>query len=175
LLFPSVSIYFTPLSLFWLCNITFFLVFLPTFCTVYWSASPPTGDKVHIRPLGPRFWEITLPARGGIYGTALRRYRTAPPTFTLRCILSLYRKYPIRIKMGWKEKLECPVDSDGGYVNDRWTNRDLIPIPAERRTYKVWSFAVSPWRMTETNDLLHRSIGSCREHVSVHTPRDPRY
>ena len=45
--------------------------------------------------------------------------------------------------MGWKEKLECPVDADGGYVNDRWTNRDLIPIPPERRTYKVWSFAVS--------------------------------
>lgn len=45
--------------------------------------------------------------------------------------------------MGWKEKLECPVDSDGGYVNDRWTNRDLIPIPPERRTYKIWSFAVS--------------------------------
>jgi len=46
--------------------------------------------------------------------------------------------------MGWKERLECPVDSDGGYVNDRWTNRDLIPIPVERRTYKIWSFAVSP-------------------------------
>lgn len=40
-------------------------------------------------------------------------------------------------------KLECPVDVDGSYENDRWTNRDLIPIPPDRRTYKVWSFAVS--------------------------------
>jgi NCS1 family nucleobase:cation symporter-1 len=41
------------------------------------------------------------------------------------------------------KRLECPVDDDGGYENDRWTNRDLIPIPPDRRTYKIWSFAVS--------------------------------
>ncbi|WVQ67214.1 uncharacterized protein L199_005409 [Kwoniella botswanensis] len=39
-------------------------------------------------------------------------------------------------------KLECPVDEDGGYTNDRWTNRDLIPIPPDRRTYKIWSFCI---------------------------------
>ncbi|BEI86532.1 hypothetical protein CcaverHIS002_0608190 [Cutaneotrichosporon cavernicola] len=45
----------------------------------------------------------------------------------------------------WKafaKRLECPVDEDGGYVNDRWTNRDLIPIPPDRRTYKIWSFVI---------------------------------
>jgi NCS1 family nucleobase:cation symporter-1 len=47
----------------------------------------------------------------------------------------------------WKsfaKRLECPVDEDAGYVNDRWTNRDLIPIPPDRRTYKIWSFVVRP-------------------------------
>jgi NCS1 family nucleobase:cation symporter-1 len=42
----------------------------------------------------------------------------------------------------WANRLQCPVDEDAGYVNDRWTNRDLIPIPPERRTYKV-----RLWRM----------------------------
>ncbi|WVQ82263.1 hypothetical protein IAT38_004391 [Cryptococcus sp. DSM 104549] len=40
------------------------------------------------------------------------------------------------------KRLECPVDNDAGYQNDRWTNRDLIPIPPERRTYKIWSFCI---------------------------------
>lgn len=61
--------------------------------------------------------------------------------------------------MGWKERLECPVDPDGGYVNDRWTNRDLIPIPPERRTYKVWSFAVSRTSRLPT------------EHSDTHSPQ----
>ena len=41
------------------------------------------------------------------------------------------------------KRLECPTDEDGDYENDRWTNRDLIPIPPDRRTYTVYSFAVS--------------------------------
>lgn len=47
-------------------------------------------------------------------------------------------------RQSWAKRLECPVDEDGAYENDRWTNRDLIPIPPDRRTYKIWSFAVGP-------------------------------
>lgn len=52
------------------------------------------------------------------------------------------------------KRLECPVDEDAGYVNDRWTNRDLIPIPPDRRTYRVWSFAVSLAHPGETARVL---------------------
>lgn len=51
------------------------------------------------------------------------------------------RPVPSR-KEAFLKKLECPVDDNAGYQNDRWTNRDLIPIPPERRTYKIWSFCV---------------------------------
>ena len=74
---------------------------------------------------------------------------------------------------GWAKRLECPVDEDAGYVNDRWTNRDLIPIPPDRRTYKIWSFAVSnppPTMMKMVLMRSCRSIGSSRVLVSVHTP-----
>ncbi|KAM0746960.1 hypothetical protein T439DRAFT_329233 [Meredithblackwellia eburnea MCA 4105] len=46
---------------------------------------------------------------------------------------------------GWQKfvkKIECPIDEGADYTNDTWTNRDLIPIPPERRTYKVWSFFI---------------------------------
>ncbi|KAL4978851.1 permease for cytosine/purines, uracil, thiamine, allantoin-domain-containing protein [Aspergillus desertorum] len=33
-----------------------------------------------------------------------------------------------------------PVDEDADYANTTWCNRDLIPIPPERRTYGVWSY-----------------------------------
>ncbi|KAL4967136.1 nucleobase cation symporter-1 family protein [Aspergillus stella-maris] len=39
-----------------------------------------------------------------------------------------------------KRRLQCPVDEDAGYKNTTWCNRDLIPIPPERRTYGVWSY-----------------------------------
>lgn len=55
-------------------------------------------------------------------------------------------------RQSWAKRLECPVDADGAYENDRWTNRDLIPIPPDRRTYKIWSFAVS--RVTLQSPLL---------------------
>ncbi|KAL3429859.1 permease for cytosine/purines, uracil, thiamine, allantoin-domain-containing protein [Aspergillus tetrazonus] len=39
-----------------------------------------------------------------------------------------------------KQQLQCPVDEDADYENTTWCNRDLIPIPPERRTYGVWSY-----------------------------------
>ncbi|KZP26398.1 NCS1 family nucleobase:cation symporter-1 [Athelia psychrophila] len=48
------------------------------------------------------------------------------------------------------ERLECPVDENATYENDRWTNRDLIPIPPQRRTYKVWSYFVY-WCISGSN------------------------
>ncbi|KAL2849704.1 permease for cytosine/purines, uracil, thiamine, allantoin-domain-containing protein [Aspergillus pseudodeflectus] len=39
-----------------------------------------------------------------------------------------------------KQRLQCPVDEDADYENTTWCNRDLIPIPPERRTYGVWSY-----------------------------------
>ncbi|KAH9835075.1 ncs1 nucleoside transporter family protein [Teratosphaeria destructans] len=38
--------------------------------------------------------------------------------------------------------LEVPRDENAWYQTDRWTNRDLIPMPKERRTYKVWTYCV---------------------------------
>ncbi|KXT06852.1 hypothetical protein AC578_7189 [Pseudocercospora eumusae] len=38
--------------------------------------------------------------------------------------------------------LEVPQDADATYKTDRWTNRDLIPMPRERRTYAIWSYCV---------------------------------
>ncbi|KAI0734021.1 permease for cytosine/purines, uracil, thiamine, allantoin-domain-containing protein [Fomitopsis betulina] len=37
---------------------------------------------------------------------------------------------------------EVPIDANAGYKNDHWTNRDLIPMPSERRTYAIWSYFV---------------------------------
>ncbi|KII84969.1 hypothetical protein PLICRDRAFT_45826 [Plicaturopsis crispa FD-325 SS-3] len=39
-------------------------------------------------------------------------------------------------------RLEVPIDQDAEYRNDTYCNRDLIPIPPARRTYKIWSFVV---------------------------------
>ncbi|KZT65774.1 NCS1 nucleoside transporter family protein [Daedalea quercina L-15889] len=38
--------------------------------------------------------------------------------------------------------IEVPIDANAGYKNDHWTNRDLIPMPAERRTYAIWSYFI---------------------------------
>ncbi|KAK1230371.1 hypothetical protein PQX77_006542 [Marasmius sp. AFHP31] len=40
------------------------------------------------------------------------------------------------------KRVEVPIDEDAHYKNDHWTNRDLIPMPADRRTYKIWSYCV---------------------------------
>ncbi|KAH9918336.1 permease for cytosine/purines, uracil, thiamine, allantoin-domain-containing protein [Amylocystis lapponica] len=38
--------------------------------------------------------------------------------------------------------IEVPIDKDADYKNDLWTNRDLIPMPKERRTYAIWSYFI---------------------------------
>ncbi|KAK7900078.1 hypothetical protein LTR67_003824 [Exophiala xenobiotica] len=39
-----------------------------------------------------------------------------------------------------KQRLEVPKDEDSYYENTRWCNRDLIPMPAERRTWGIWGY-----------------------------------
>lgn len=34
------------------------------------------------------------------------------------------------------------VPTDPGAPNTPWLNRDLIPMPKERRTYKIWSYFI---------------------------------
>ncbi|OAA55789.1 Permease, cytosine/purines, uracil, thiamine, allantoin [Niveomyces insectorum RCEF 264] len=41
---------------------------------------------------------------------------------------------------GLKKKLEVPKEKDAYFENTTWCNRDLIPMPPERRTYDVWSY-----------------------------------
>lgn len=41
----------------------------------------------------------------------------------------------------WARRLECPVDEDANYRNTFWCNRDLIPIPEDRRTWTWQGFA----------------------------------
>jgi len=41
----------------------------------------------------------------------------------------------------WARRLECPVDENANYKNTFWCNRDLIPIPPDRRTWKWQDFA----------------------------------
>ncbi|KAJ9312560.1 hypothetical protein DTO271D3_7107 [Paecilomyces variotii] len=45
--------------------------------------------------------------------------------------------------VNWKEvknKLTVPIDEDSYYENTTWCNRDLIPIPPERRTWGIWGY-----------------------------------
>lgn len=41
----------------------------------------------------------------------------------------------------WAKRLECPVDENANYRNTFWCNRDLIPIPEDRRTWTWQGFA----------------------------------
>lgn len=41
----------------------------------------------------------------------------------------------------WARRLECPVDANANYRNTVWCNRDLIPIPEDRRTWTWQGFA----------------------------------
>lgn len=50
----------------------------------------------------------------------------------------------------WAAKLECPVDEDADYENTTWCNRDLIPIPEDRRTW-IWQGYAGYWIMTGVN------------------------
>ncbi|GME83523.1 unnamed protein product [Ambrosiozyma monospora] len=40
-----------------------------------------------------------------------------------------------------KTKIEVPKDKDAFYSNDSLTNRDIIPIPSDRRTWTPFSYA----------------------------------
>ncbi|KPI41863.1 Uracil permease [Cyphellophora attinorum] len=50
----------------------------------------------------------------------------------------------------WATKLECPVDEDRDYENTYWCNRDLIPIPRERRTW-TWQGYAGYWIINGIN------------------------
>lgn len=47
----------------------------------------------------------------------------------------------LRIREGLKKRLEVPTDQDAEYSNDSLTNRDIIPIPPKRRTWKPFAYA----------------------------------
>ncbi|EQL01802.1 NCS1 family nucleobase:cation symporter-1 [Ophiocordyceps sinensis CO18] len=49
-----------------------------------------------------------------------------------------------------KEKLECPRDDGAHYENTTWCNRDLIPIPPDRRTFGVFSY-LGYWTVSGSN------------------------
>ncbi|KAJ7855428.1 permease for cytosine/purines, uracil, thiamine, allantoin-domain-containing protein [Mycena leptocephala] len=38
--------------------------------------------------------------------------------------------------------IEVPIDANADYKNDHYTNRDLIPTPADRRTYSISSYFI---------------------------------
>jgi NCS1 family nucleobase:cation symporter-1 len=43
----------------------------------------------------------------------------------------------------WRKFLQyIEVPTDFGVPNTPWLNRDLIPMPKERRTYKIWSYFI---------------------------------
>ncbi|KAG1877111.1 permease for cytosine/purines, uracil, thiamine, allantoin-domain-containing protein [Suillus tomentosus] len=43
----------------------------------------------------------------------------------------------------WRRFLQyIEVPTDPGVLNTPWLNRDLIPMPKERRTYKIWSYCI---------------------------------
>ncbi|EPQ54370.1 NCS1 nucleoside transporter family protein [Gloeophyllum trabeum ATCC 11539] len=42
--------------------------------------------------------------------------------------------------MGLAEWLQVPIDDNAAYKNDVWTNRDLIPIPEDRRTWDILGY-----------------------------------
>ncbi|KAI1627935.1 NCS1 family nucleobase:cation symporter-1 [Exophiala viscosa] len=57
------------------------------------------------------------------------------------------------MKLTWtslREALQVPKDEESYYDNTQWCNRDLIPLPPERRTFGVWSYA-GYWVVTGCN------------------------
>ncbi|EJT99989.1 hypothetical protein DACRYDRAFT_90066 [Dacryopinax primogenitus] len=59
----------------------------------------------------------------------------------------------------WAKRLKVPADEDARYKTDIWCNRDLIPIPKERRTWGIWGYCgywtvsgscVSAWTIGST-------------------------
>ncbi|RDW72943.1 hypothetical protein BP6252_06850 [Coleophoma cylindrospora] len=51
----------------------------------------------------------------------------------------------------WSKRLECPVDENANYENTYWCNRDLIPIPPDRRTW-TWQGYAGYWIITGANN-----------------------
>jgi NCS1 family nucleobase:cation symporter-1 len=50
----------------------------------------------------------------------------------------------------WAKRLECPVDEERDYENTFWCNRDLIPIPVDRRTW-TWQGFCGYWIVNGIN------------------------
>ncbi|KAK4501382.1 hypothetical protein PRZ48_007191 [Zasmidium cellare] len=59
----------------------------------------------------------------------------------------------------WAKRLECPVDEDAGYHNTFWCNRDLIPIPQDRRTW-TWQGYAGYWVIAGINTTAWTSGSS---------------
>lgn len=59
----------------------------------------------------------------------------------------------------WAHRLECPVDQDAGYHNTFWCNRDLIPIPADRRTW-TWQGYAGYWIIAGVNSTAWTVVSS---------------
>ncbi|KAK8209476.1 NCS1 family nucleobase:cation symporter-1 [Phyllosticta capitalensis] len=50
----------------------------------------------------------------------------------------------------WAKRLECPVDENSSYRNTYWCNRDLIPMPEDRRTW-TWQGYAGYWTIAGIN------------------------
>ncbi|KAF2769732.1 NCS1 nucleoside transporter family protein [Teratosphaeria nubilosa] len=50
----------------------------------------------------------------------------------------------------WAKRFECPIDEDAGYHNTFWCNRDLIPVPPDRRTW-TWQGYAGYWVIAGIN------------------------
>jgi nucleobase:cation symporter-1, NCS1 family len=59
----------------------------------------------------------------------------------------------------WAKRLECPVDENAEYRNTFWCNRDLIPIPEERRTWN-WQGFFGYWVICGVNTTAWTSASS---------------
>ncbi|KAF7510903.1 hypothetical protein GJ744_005733 [Endocarpon pusillum] len=68
----------------------------------------------------------------------------------------------------WSRRLQCEVDKDANYQNTYWCNRDLIPIPRDRRTWTWQGFAgywvigginTTAWTIGSTLLALGLSVG----------------
>lgn len=82
----------------------------------------------------------------------------------------------------WAKRFQCPVDEDANYKNTFWCNRDLIPIPDDRRTWTWQGFAgywvIAGWvyyvsGTSETRNLI-LTVGCLAESTPRHGRPGPR-
>lgn len=59
----------------------------------------------------------------------------------------------------WAKSIECTVDENADYKNTFWCNRDLIPIPYDRRTW-TWQGFAGYWVITGINTTAWTSGSS---------------